>query len=123
MSAKVAITKFNVKLLQQLPLSNNTFFAMAKQADLFPLDTGDSIVSEPTRAKKVSYFLQHVVEPGAEDYLPKLLKVMKESKVANVVTLADHIEATMRIDRHTHILYQQKVYGYTANREIRHLFL
>ena len=97
MSAKVAITKFNVKLLQQLPLDDKTFFAMAKQADLFPLDTGDSIAAEPTRAKKVSYFLQHIVEPGAEEYLPKLLKVMKESKVANVVTLADDIEATMRI--------------------------
>ena len=106
-SAKVAITKFNVKLLEQLPLDDTTFFAMAKQADLFPLNTGDSIAAEPTRAKKVSYFLQHVVEPGAEEYLPKLLKVMKESKVANVVTLADHIEATMRIGRYTHSMYQQ----------------
>ena len=78
LSAKVAITKLKVKLLQQLPLNSNTFFAMAKQTDLFPLDTSDSIVAEPTRAKKISYFLQHVVEPGAEDYLPKLLKVMKE---------------------------------------------
>ena len=101
-TAKVAFTKFNVKLLEQLPLDDTTFFAMAKQADLFPLDTGDSIAAEPTRAKKVSYFLQHVVEPGAEEYLPKLLKVMKESKVANVVTLADHIEATMRLGRYTH---------------------
>ena len=123
MSAKVAITKFNVNLLEQLPLDDNTFFAMAKQADLFPLDAGNSIAAEPTRAKKVSYFLQHVVEPGAEEYLPKLLKVMKESKVANVVTLADHIEATMRIGRHMHSMYQQYVYGYTANREIRYLLL
>ena len=63
----------------------------------FPLDTGDSIAAEPTRAKKVSYFLQHVVEPGAEQYLPKLLKVMKESEVANVVKLAYDIQAATRI--------------------------
>ena len=74
----------------------------AKQADLLPLDTGDSIAAEPARAKKVSYFLQHIVKPGAEEYLPKLLEVMKESKVANVVTLADNIKATMIIGRHMH---------------------
>ena len=87
-----AVRHFNVDLIKQLPLENNIFFAMAKQADLFPLNTGDSIAAEPTRAKKVSYFLQHVVEPGAEQYLPKLLKVMKDSEVANVVRLADDIQ-------------------------------
>ena len=66
---------------------------MARRADLFPLDTYDSTSAQPTRAKKVAYFLQHVVEPGAEEYLPKLLSVMKESKVANLVRLADDIEA------------------------------
>ena len=78
-------------------VNHNHVWPYAKQADLFPLDTGDSIAAEPTRAKKISYFLQHIVEPGAEEYLPKLLEVMKESKVANVVTLADNNEATMRI--------------------------
>ena len=123
MSAKDAIKKFNVQLLKQLPLDDDMFFAMAKQADLFPLDTGDSIAAKPTRAKKVSYFLQHVAEPGAEEYLPKLLKVMKESKVANVVKLADDIKAAKRIGRHTHSMYQKYVYGYITNREIRYLLL
>ena len=103
MSPSEAIKQFNVELLHQLPLESDKFFAMAKQADLFPLDTGDSIAAEPTRAKKVSYFLQHVVEPGAEQYLPKLLKVMKDSKVANVVKLADDIQAATGIGKYVYM--------------------
>ena len=97
MSAREAIIKFNVKLIQQLPLDDDKFFALVKQADLFPLDTSDSIAAKPTRAQKVSYFLRHIVEPGAEECLPKLLKVMKESNVVNVVRLADNIQAATRI--------------------------
>ena len=104
MSAKDAIKQFNVELLRQLPLENDIFFGMAKRAGLFPLDTGDSIAAEPTRAKKVAFLLQHVVEPGAEEYLPKLLNVMKESKVANVIRLADDIQAVTGIGRYTNIL-------------------
>ena len=97
LSPNEAIKQFNEELLRQLPLDSGIFFAKAKQADLFPLETGDSITAEPTRAKKVSYFLKDVVEPGAEHYLPKLLKVMKESEFANVVKLADDIQAATRI--------------------------
>ena len=97
MSATDAIKQFNVKLVQQLPLENDTFFAMAKQAYLFPLDTGDSIAAKSTRAQKVTYFLQTIVEPGAEEYLPKLLKVMTDCKVANVVRLAGDIQAATGI--------------------------
>ena len=93
MTAREAIINFNVELLQQLPLENNIFFAMAKQVGLFPLDTSDSIAAMSTRAQKANYLLQHVVEPRAEEYLPKLLKVMKESGFANVVRLADDIQA------------------------------
>ena len=106
MSAKDAIKQFNVELLHQLPLENDIFFAMARRAGLFPLDTGDSIAAEPTRAKKVAFLLQHVVEPGAEEYLPKLLNVMKESKVANVIRLADDIQAVTGIGRYTNILQE-----------------
>ena len=95
--ARDAIKQFNVKLIQQLPLENDIFFAMAKQDRLFPLDTGNSIAAKSTRAQKVTYFLQHVVEPGAEEYLPKLLKVMKDSKVANIVRLANEIQAAAGI--------------------------
>ena len=96
-SAKDAIKHFNIELLQELPLENDIFLAMTRRANLFPLDTYDSTAAEPTRAKKVAYFLHHVVEPGADEYLPKLLIVMKESKVANLVRLADDIEAVTGI--------------------------
>ena len=95
LSAKDTIRKFNVKLLEQLPLDNPIFFGMAKAADLFPLGTAADIEAKPTRAEKVTYFLQHVVEPGANDYLPKLLKVMKESKNTSVIKLADELQVAM----------------------------
>ena len=97
MSARDAIKQFSVNLNCELPLENDIFFAMAAQAGLFPLDTGDSIAAKSTRAQKVTYFLRHVVEPGAEQYLHKLLKVMRDSKVANVVRLADDIQAATGI--------------------------
>ena len=93
MSAGDVIKQFRVELVSQLPLDDEIFCAMAITADLFPLDTGNSIAAEPTRAKKVTYFLQHVVEPGAEEYLPKLLKLMKDSKTTHLVRLADKIHA------------------------------
>ena len=113
MSAREAIKQFSVELVQQLPLENDIFFTMAKHADLFPLDTGDSIAVKSTRAQKVSYFLQHVVEPGAEEYLSKLLKVMRDSKVANVAKLADDIHAATGIGMCVYHL-AQKAYIYTT---------
>jgi len=57
MSEKDAIKHFNVELLLKLPLDDEIFFGMAKKADLFPLGSSESIATEPTKAKKVSYFL------------------------------------------------------------------
>ena len=56
-------------IIQTLPLDDSVFIAMARSANLFPLDSGDHINAEPTRAGKVDYFL-HVIEPGADIYLP-----------------------------------------------------
>ena len=100
-SAKDAIKKFNVKLLQKLPLDEEIFFGMAKTANLFPGGNAESIAAEPTRAKKVAYFLQHVVEPGGNLYLPKLLEVMKEFDDDNVNDLADEIQGVMEPGIHT----------------------
>ena len=94
-SAKDAIRKFKVELLQELPLEDPIFFALAERAGLFPSNTGNNIREEKTRAHKVDYFLQHVVEPGAEEYLPKLIKVMKESEFENVKKLTDDIQALL----------------------------
>ena len=62
LSAKDAIIHFNTRLLEQLPLESGVFFAMVKQACLFPWDTADRIAELSTRPEKVSYFLQHVIE-------------------------------------------------------------
>ena len=102
-SAKDAIIKFKVELLQELPLDDPLFFALAERAGLFPSNTGNNIYEGKTRAHKVDYFLRHVVEPGAEVYLPKLLKVMKESKFENVEKLADDIQAILSTSMYVHI--------------------
>lgn len=98
LSAKEAIKKFSVDLLKELPLDDPIFFRNADAANLFPLDNANSIRAKDTNAKKVDYFLQHVLEPGADHYLPILLKVMKNSATANVVGLADKIQAAMEPD-------------------------
>ena len=95
-SAEEIVKKFKLKLLKELPLDDPFFLAMAEEADLFPMSTSDSIRAEKSRAHKVDYFLHHVVQPGADDYLPKLLKVMRESKVANLKKLADDIQAVLQ---------------------------
>ena len=100
LSAEEAIKKFKVKLLQELPLDDPIFFAMAEGADLFPVGTKGSIRVEKSRAHKVDYFLYHVIEPGPDEYLPKLLKVMRDSKVDNVVKLADEIQAALQPGRY-----------------------
>ena len=95
LSARDAITCFNERLLEQLPLESGVFFAMVKQACLFPRDTADRIAELSIKPEKVSYFLKHVIEPEADVYLPKLLGVMEESEDLNVVRLADEIQAAM----------------------------
>ena len=100
MSAKDVIKKFNVKLLEILPLEDHTFFAMANEANLFPGSNYGSIAAQLTRASKVSYFLQYVVVPGSDVFLPNLLKVMKEFNDDNVKNLADEIQAALEPGRH-----------------------
>ena len=94
-SAKDVLQQFYVELIQKVPLDDDGFFAIVKTAGLLPLDTGERIKAEKTRAAKVSYLLSHVVEPGAKDYLPILLKAMEDSKVISVVNLAQEIRAAL----------------------------
>ena len=95
LSASEAIKTFYVRLIQEVPLDNTVFFAMAKSAGLFPLDTEDCVMAQETNTKKVTYLLRHVVERGPDQYLPLLLQVMKDSGVSNVVKLANEIEISM----------------------------
>ena len=103
LSAKEAIKKYNVHLLTKLPLDDEIFFGLVNGAGLFPLNTGNNIMAERTRAGKVAYFLRHVIEPGAELYLPKLLTVMKESKVDDVVKLAEEIGVAAGLGMYIHM--------------------
>ena len=97
------VEQFSVKLCEQLPLEDDKCFALAKQADMFPRNTGDSIEAELTRAKRVSYLLEHVVKSKAEEYLPKLLNVMRNCEFVNVVVLADEIEAAAAIGMYIYV--------------------
>ena len=109
-SASEAIKTFNVRLIQEVPLDNTVFFAMAKAAGLLPLDTEDNIMAQDTNVKKVNYLLRHVVGRGPDHYLPVLLKVMKDSEVSNVVKLANDIEAAMAgMYIHTAYIYSDLV--------------
>ena len=94
-SAKDVLQQFYLELIQVLPLESDQFFAMIKNAGLLPLDTGDNVRAERTRSAKVSYLLGHVIEPGAKDYLPLLLKAMEDSKAPNVVNLALEIRKAL----------------------------
>ena len=93
--AKVAVRRFNVKLLQQLPLEDAVFYGMLNEAELLPLNAGAYIETLNTRAEKVGYFLRHVIEPAASDTLPTLIKVMKKCKISNLAKLATKIQAAV----------------------------
>ena len=109
-SEEDAIREFNVKLLKILPLDNPMFFGMADKAKLFPLGTDNQIQAIQTRDGKVTYFIQHVLKPGAKEYLPILLKVMKESEAPNVAKLADDIQTYIKPGLSTIILSYKHVY-------------
>ena len=98
------LSNLQFSFLNSCHLKMLNFLQWQDRAGLFPLNTGDSIAAMPTRAEKVAYFLQHVVEPGAEEYLPKLLSVMKESKVANLVRLADDIQAVTGVGKYVNVI-------------------
>ena len=99
-----------------MPLESEVFFDRAKQADLFPLNIVDSIAKRDSRRIRVTYFLKHVVEPRPEEYLHKLLKMMKQSKFADAEKLAGEMQAAVEggtVCTHLHM--------YTSSMYISHL--
>ena len=93
LSAKDAINKFNVTLMEKLPLDNAIFFGMMREAKLFHLGADQSISQQTTRQMKVTFYLQNVFSIQPDEDLPKLLEVMKNSEVSGLVKLADQIKA------------------------------
>ena len=93
LSAIEAINRFNVTLMEQLPLDNAIFFGMMKRAELFHLGADQSISQQPTRQAKVTFYLERVFSIQPDEDLPKLLEVMRKSNLPGLARLADQIEA------------------------------
>ena len=97
LSPKDAVTKFGVRLLQELPLENQIVLDLMDSAGLLPLDYKATIRSKTNRTDKVGFFKEKVLgsEPAANIHLPKLLDVMDKSGDLTAQNLAKDIrEAT-----------------------------
>jgi len=80
------------ELLQKLPLERETFLMKFAAANLLPEGSGEIIRSINKRKERVSYLLEHVVEPAAEVYLPMLIDVMQTSDDIAVKNLAKNMQ-------------------------------
>ena len=69
------------------------FLAKLENSQLLPNGSGAHIQRKSTRAEKVSYFLDYVVIPGANVYLPKLMNVMEQSDDLTVKALANDMKS------------------------------
>ena len=88
--ASQALKDYTVDLVLHLPLDDSIFFAHLDSADLLPMDSGNKVRAEKTRADRVLCFLD-LIRPGADIYLHKLLKVMGDCGATDVMQLADKI--------------------------------
>ena len=77
-SATNVLNYYEVKLLQKLPLESDIVLAKLNKMNLLPRDTRPTIRAKRTREKKVSYFIHHVIKPGAVIFLPLLVSVMEQ---------------------------------------------
>ena len=87
-SANNIIRHHKVELIKILPLEQEIFLAKLERVSLLPEGSGASIRAKSTRADRVSYFLQHVVEPAPHIYLDLLIGVMERSDDLAVNKLA-----------------------------------
>ena len=85
-----------VRLLEILPLENELFLGMLGEGGLLPDNSGAYIRTKGIRAEKVSYFLQYVVEPAAETFLPKLISVLKKSDNPAIAKLANDMNTQLK---------------------------
>ena len=96
-STKEVLQCHKVQLLEILPLESEIFLGRLEEAKLLPQGSGASIRSKSTRDKRTSYFLQHVIEPAADIYLPILLTVMEQSDNLAVSRLANEIKEKLNL--------------------------
>ena len=94
--ARNILKHHKVRLLEILPLESELFLGKLGEVDLLPDNSGAYIREKGTREEKVSYFLQHVVEPSADTFLPKLLSVMEKSDNYAITKLATDINTQLK---------------------------
>ena len=93
--ATSVIKHFYPELITKLPLEIKIFFGMCYKNDLIPSGNGGVIEKLGTRADKVSYFLDNVILPSPEEFLPTLLKVMEGCDNSGVQNLAKNIKTML----------------------------
>ena len=91
MSSADAVKKFGVRLLKELPLDEDIFLEMVNDAGLLSLGYKASIKAKGTRAEKVAFFKDNILEPGPDIQLPKLLDVIDDSDDSTAKNLAKDI--------------------------------
>ena len=94
---KDVVISFYCELIEILPLEDKKFFAKLYQKNLLPLGSGGVIEELKTRQDKVTYFLNSIVIPSPETFLPKLLEVMDTKECDNLAvnSLAKKIETML----------------------------
>ena len=93
--ARNILKNHKVRLLKILPLESELFLGKLDEVDLLPENSGACIRAKGTREDKVSYFLQYVVEPAADIYLPLLISVMEQSDNLAVKRLANDMNTQL----------------------------
>ena len=93
LSPKDALKHFGEYLLKVLPLDSAMFLAQMNKPkfNLLPLSSKAMIRALPTRADKVSFFIERVLESNPDLRLPALLDVMEECDDIAVQTLSRDI--------------------------------
>ena len=83
MSTSEVFKKFYVQLVKKLPMNDTLFIAELFANDLLPGDHKECVESLPTKSKKASHFLDHVIKPSVTSddgcSFDKLLDVMEDS--------------------------------------------
>ena len=102
MSADEVFQEFFAKLANSLPMDDVLFVAVLFSSGLLPGNYYNEVDSQPTRAHKAVYFLNHVIKPpitiGDDRSFNKLLNIMEDSKYWNVKELAQQIKSELKIN-------------------------
>ena len=78
MSSEEVFKKYGIKLCKILPMDDPIFLEMLLNHDILPGDSRDKLEAQKTKAEKANYYIQHVIKPSANLYLPKLLQAMEQ---------------------------------------------